>query len=76
MSREKFLQYMRLLGQAMVAGLVSARHRSRSGEAGGKGVKGRQGYLYNDGIYWGVRNLVMVHFINMFLILKTIMFND
>ena len=27
----------------------------RNSEAGRKGVKGRQGYLYNDGIYWVLR---------------------
>jgi hypothetical protein len=35
--------------------LVPARHRSRSGEAGGRAVKGREVYLFNDGIYCVLR---------------------
>ena len=45
---------------------MPARHRSRlparasqwqagSGEAGGRAVKGREVYLFNDGIYWVLR---------------------
>ena len=38
MSTEKYPQHMPLLGEAMAIGLVS-------------GVKGRQGYLYDDEVY-------------------------
>ena len=34
---------------------MPARHGSRSGEAGGRAVKGREVYLFNDGIYWVLR---------------------
>ena len=38
---------------------MPARHRSRSGEAGGKDVKGGEASLYRDGIYW-VFGMIMV----------------
>ena len=34
---------------------MPARHRSRSGEAGGKDVKGGEEYLYRGAIYWVLR---------------------
>jgi len=42
MSMEKCPQHMPLLGEAMARGLVS-------------GIKGKERYLYSDGIYWALR---------------------
>jgi len=39
---EKCPQHMPLLGEAMAGGLVS-------------GIKGKERYLYSDGIYWALR---------------------
>lgn len=45
---------MWLLGYAMAGGLVPARHRSRlparasQWQAGGRGIKGREEYLFDD----------------------------
>ena len=52
MSTEKLPQNMLFVSEAIETGRVPARHRSRSGEAGGMGVKGRERYPYRDGMYW------------------------